>query len=204
MYFKQEEDENPMHIVLLISFWKFLKPSFQFFFFSQRPGLDDYRRGRNHKKGDRDSIPLGFQIALYKFAKTTFVPDVLRFLETRNPIFRKCSIDQVELNGFEFGPYILEGFVSDEVRYDLDQLDDLSILPLHGYSKFDGRRLIGSAIRICKAIGKQEHADTFKKIIGDCFTPDEQQDPTDPRREYFDLLVEPSTGSIQSECCKDE
>jgi hypothetical protein len=143
-------------------------------------------------------------MAIRDFAEKQFVPDVLRFLATKNRIFRKSSVGQVDLYGFEFCPNILEGFVSDEVRYDLYLLEDLLALPFFECTKCEGSRLIGSAIRVCNVIGKQEHADTFKKIVGDCFTPEEQRDPTDPDREFFDLPVEPSTGRRQCECCKDD
>ena len=111
---------------------------------------------------------------------------------------------RLKIDPSEFQPRILEGFISNEERYDLRNLGDIFLLPFRDLSKIGGKRLIGSAIRICKAIGKPEHAKKFNDIVGECFTPDEHQDPKHSARESFDLPVEPSTGEIQCDCCKQD
>jgi hypothetical protein len=124
-------------------------------------------------------------------------------LAGKHPIFRKYSVNQVELQGFEYDSALLRGHITNEERYDLWQLEEILVLPCDLFI-IDGKRLVGSAIRICKAIGKPEHADTFHQIVEGCFAPHEHQDPKDSARDLFGLHVEPSTGGIQCNCCKDE
>jgi len=152
--------------------------------------------------GDFDPIPKDLQMKIRDFAVNTFIPDVLHYLGTKHPKFCKYSVDQVELNGFEFKSGMLRGFITNEERYDLEKLEFIFDLPYEEFSKIEGKRLVGSAIRICKAINKLEHAHTFNQIVEGCFTPDPHQDPKDSRRILFGLHVEPSKGGIQCNCCE--
>ena len=45
------------------------------------------------------------------------------------------------------------------------------------FCNFDGKILVGAAIRTSNFIGKQEYADELKEIVKDCFIPDEHPDP---------------------------
>ena len=157
-----------------------------------------------HKVGDFDGIPEDLLMKIHDFAVNQFIPDVLHYLGTKSPMFCKSSIYLVEEYGFEFKSGILEGLVTNEEKYDLWIMEAFFQLPMDGCIKIFGKRLIGSAIRICKTIGKPEHAIMFNEIVRECFTPDEHQDPKDSRRMYFGLPVEPSTGGIQCDCCKGE
>jgi hypothetical protein len=81
----------------------------------------------------------------------------------------------VEEYGFEFEPRILEDFIKKEKRHNLWKLGDIFRSPRRDFSKIEGKRLIGSAVRIWKAIGKPEHAKKFHDIVGECLTPDKHQ-----------------------------
>jgi len=164
--------------------------------------FDDYFRCLKHELDDFDYVPEELQIKFCKFFENTFMPDLLQYLGTKHPMFRKYSIYQVELHGFEYEPGVLEGFISNEERYDLEKLEEFFWLPIGKLAKIRGKRLIGSAIRICNAMKKPEHADEFKKMAKGCFTPDTHQDPKDSSRVRFGLNVEPSTGGIQCNCHK--
>jgi hypothetical protein len=158
----------------------------------------------NHEVGDLDCLPEDLQLKIRDYAENNFLPDVLQYLGSKHPMFQKYSVYQVELHGFEFEPDILKGCISNEERYDLRQLQRLFSWPRVFFVKIQGRRLVGSALRICKAFNLPEHADAFKQIVEGYFTPHHHQDPRDPDRIQFDLHVEPSTwlpSTIQRNCC---
>ena len=89
-----------------------------------------------------------------------------------------------------------------------------------------GKRVVGSSIRICKTILKPKYVATFYRLVEECFTPDEEQDPKDTSRLHYGLCiscicvvyyivyiilcicvilyVEPLTGGIQCNWCKGE
>jgi hypothetical protein len=123
----------------------------------------------------------------------------LHYLGTKNPVYRKYAVYQVELHGFEYKCDNLKGLITNEERYDLSELESIFELPWHEFNKIDGKRLVGCIIRICKTINKPEHADVFNQIVEGCFTLYKHQDPS---RFFFDLYVEPSTGGIQCNCCQ--
>jgi hypothetical protein len=154
-----------------------------------------------HEVGDFDLISEDLQMIIREFAENTFIPDVLHYLAAKDPFFRKYSVYQVELDGFEYDGALLRGLVTNEDRYDLWKLESIFRLPWSKFPKIEGKRLVGSAIRISKTIGKPEHADTFHQIVEGCFAPHEHQDPKDSARDLFGLHVEPSTGGIQCNCC---
>jgi len=163
---------------------------------------DDYLLCLKHEAGDFDDIPEDLQMKIKDFAENTLIPDVLHYLGTKHPVYRKYSVYQVELHGFEYGSGELRGFITNEERYDLWTLQGILELPFPQCSKLRGKRIVGSAIRMCKAIGKPEHAHTLNQIVEGCFTPHEDQDPKDTARAFFSLHVEPSTGGIQCNCCQ--
>ena len=153
--------------------------------------------------GDFDLIPEDVQLKIRDFSEKTFIPDVLDYLGTKHPIFKKYSAYQVEVHGFEYEFGMLKGFITNEERYDLSELERLLTLPCDEFPKIAGKRLLGSAIRICKTIGKPQHADALSQIVKGYFIPHTHQDPKDSIRSLFDLHVEPSTGGIQCNCCEE-
>jgi len=170
---------------------------------SSVPTFSDYHLCLEHEVGDFDLIPEDLQLKIRNFAEKTFIPDVLDYLGTKHPIFQKYSAYQIELQGFEYDGALLRGRITNEERYDLWRLESILTLPWGSLFKIKGRRLVGSAIRISKAISKPEHANTFHQIVEGHFIPHEHQDCKDSARSLFDLYVEPSTGGIQCNCCKD-
>ena len=92
----------------------------------------------------------------------------------------------------------------------------LSDLKDPSYSKLEGKRTIGSVIRICKAIHQQELADEiynmhiymyvcvciFNHMVKKFFILHQHQDPKDSSRPRFGLNVEPSMFQIKCNCCK--
>jgi hypothetical protein len=156
-----------------------------------------------HEAGDFDPIPTSLQEKIRDFAKIKFWPAVLEYLGNKIPKYRAYSICQVELKGLNLWNY--EGRITGELAYDLQKAEAiLEVLPDLGIPKMFGRRVIGSVIRICKAIKQPDLADDIYKLVEKCFIPHEHQDTKDFDRFLFDLYVEPSTGGIQCDCCKGE
>jgi len=60
---------------------------------------------------------------------------------------------------------MLRGFISNEERYDLWRMEEILELPMIGYTKLRAKIIVGSAIRMCKAIDKLEHAHTLNQIV---------------------------------------
>ena len=138
---------------------------------------------------DYDLIPKDVQQKIHDFAKEEFIPALLDYIEKKNLPIDKISFSNFHLIA-ERGD-ILETIFNDEQRYDLWKLSYLKRMPITYYSKLEGKRLIGSAIRICEAIGRPECADAFNKIVEGCFTPHKTQDETDDSRRLFGLTVKP-------------
>jgi len=179
------------------------------FFFSQLEleysgPPDDYILCLKHEAGDFDSLPEDLQKEIQEFTENNFIPALLKYLGTKYEMFRRYSVYQVERYGITLPPIVVDDGFTKEQEYDLFQLQGLLRLPVDEYSKLEGKRAVGSAIRICKAIDRQDYADRFIEIVGKHFTPDEHQDRKDRSRRLFDLPVEPSIGGIQCKCCLGE
>lgn len=162
---------------------------------------DDYILCLKHEAGDFDSLPEDLQKEIQEFTENNFIPALLKYLGTKFEMFRRYSVYQVERYGITLPPIVVDDGFTKEQEYDLFQLQGLLRLPVDEYSKLEGKRAVGSAIRICKAIDRQDYADRFIEIVGKHFTPDEHQDRKDRSRRLFDLPVEPSIGGIQCKCC---
>jgi hypothetical protein len=164
---------------------------------------DDYQLALKHEVGDFDPIPMSLQKEIRDFSEIKFWPAVLEYLGNIFPKYRTYSFNQVKRYGLDLWNY--EGRITGELAYDLDKVKYLlSALPDVSCPKIYGKRVVGSAIRICKTINKKELADNIYQIVEKCFTPDNHQDPKDSSRYRFGLYVEPSTGGIQCDCCKGE
>ena len=161
---------------------------------------DDYELCLKHEVGDFDAIPEKVLKDLRDFAANTFMPAVFEYLGGTYPKYRRYSVYYVQREGF-FPP---SGAFTKEQEYDLNEATDLLHIPHFVSDIIDGKRAVGSAIRICKAINKPELADEFYQIVQKCFIPDEFQDPKDSNRAAYGLFVEPSTGGIQCSCCEEE
>jgi len=114
-----------------------------------------------------------------------------------------CLIQEIpKSNPISFYSFHLENqtIVSSPWKEKVGDFDPLPII----LQKEIHWRVIGSAVRICKAINKQELADDIYKIVDKCFTSNEHQDPKVSSTYCFGLYVELSTGGIQCDCCKGE
>ena len=149
-----------------------------------------------------DIIPLDLQKEICDFARKDIWPAVLVYLGNIFPDFRNFSVADLENYGF-YLPYNIEP-ISRELNYDLQLATGYQSWPDTDLLKIHGKRLVGSFIRICDAIGKKDLGVQIRQIVEKCFTPDEHQDRKDSFRADFGLYVESSTGGIQCSCCKGE
>ena len=156
---------------------------------------DDYICCVKHEDGDLDLIPECLQKEIRNFTETEFMPAVFKYLGNVFPKYQRYSVFMVEQCGFNL-PSFNDG-ITPELAYDLTQTENLLWRPANAFYVILGKRDIGSVIRICKAINKQELADNIFQVVKNCFKPDEHQDPKDSLRALFGLDVEPSTGLIQ-------
>jgi hypothetical protein len=160
---------------------------------------DDYHRCLKHEVGVFDDIPEKLMEHIQGFAENSFTPAVLTYLKV-DPKHHARLVKYVQQEGFVCHP---DDFTK-ELEYDLSQTDPLVYNPPWISSKIDGKRAVGSAIRVCKAIKRPDLANEFYNLVHECFIPDEHQDPTDYTRGLFGLPVEPSKGGIQCNCCQGE
>ena len=138
------------------------------------------------------------------FVKVKFWPAVLEYLGNLFPKYRTYSVHQVERSGWDYWNLELEDRIGGELAYDLFGSEILAGLPQTDFRKIWGKRHIGSVIRFCKAMNKQDLAGEIYRIVENYLTPDTYQDPKDSFRATFGLNVEPSTGGFQCSCCKEE
>jgi hypothetical protein len=157
-----------------------------------------------HEVGDLDPIPGNVLKGIRDFAESKFIPALLDYFESLDPEYGEYSVEDVEEEGF-YIPFNVKSRITKEMAYDIDNGQDILFgTPEVGNRKIDGKREIGCVIRIYKAIKRQDLADEIHKIVKGCFVPDENQDPKDSKRFVFGLDVEPSTGKVQCNCCKEK
>ena len=120
---------------------------------------DDYELCLKHEVGDFDAIPEKVLKDLRDFAANTFMPAVFEYLGDTYPKYRRYSVYYVQREGF-FPP---SGAFTKEQEYDLNEATDLLHIPHFVSDIIDGKRAVGSAIRICKAINKPEQRENMKK-----------------------------------------
>jgi len=160
------------------------------YFYSQclAKNPDDKALCLKHEVGDFDLVPANLKKEIDDFVQIKFWPSVFEYLGKIFPKFRYFSVADLEEDGLNL-PVNIED-ITRELNYDLFNAEDIVGLPDSCFRKIDGKSIVGSVIRICKAIDKQELADQIYQIVEKCFTPDEHQDPTDPDRADFGLRVE--------------
>ena len=116
-----------------------------------------------------------------------------------DPIYIARAISYVQDDGFGCHP---DAFTKEQA-YDLCKAEILLNDPPWIFTKIQGKRAVGSAIRICVAIDRADVAKEFYDLVKECFIPDEHQDPTDRVRGTSGLSVDPLKGGIQCNCCKE-
>jgi hypothetical protein len=155
----------------------------------------------NHQEGDFDLFPIDLQEKACDFARNHIWPAVLVYLEGIFPSFCNFSVTDLEKEGLYLTRRV-EG-IPEELMYDLHQASRY-LRPYRYSRKIDGKRYVGSYIRICNAIEKEDLGVQIRQIVEKCLTPHEYQDPKDSYRAGYGLKVEPSTGGIQCSCCKEK
>jgi hypothetical protein len=104
---------------------------------------------------------------------------VLDYLGTKVPKYRTYSISQLKKDDFNF-PY--ESFSQDR-KYDLIKAKALFDVRKYVPQIIDGKRVVGSVIRICKDMNQQSFADELLKIVEKFFLPYDRLD-----HRYQDIL----------------
>ena len=163
------------------------------------PWVDtDYFLCLKHEVGDFDKIPEKLLKDIQNFAVNKFTAAVLKYLKV-DPIYIARAISYVQDEGFGCHP---DAFTKEQ-QYDLGKAEILLNDPPWIFTKIQGKRAVGSAIRTCMAIDRPDVANKFYDMVKICFIPDEHQDPTDRVRGTYGLSVEPSKGGIQCNCCEE-
>ena len=123
------------------------------------------------------------------------MPAVFEYLGDIFPKYRRYSLFMVEEYEFNL-PSFNDGITLD-LACDLIRTEGFLSMPdIYDRKIWEGKRATGIFMRICKAINKEELADSIFQIVKNCFIPDEHRVPKDHIRLFFDLDVEPSTGLI--------
>ena len=107
-------------------------------------------------------------------------PDILSYMSVNGQEkFRGMKIQHVSLELIAESHGLVKPF-GKALIYDLYIMHRIFLLfQKEGYVKKTGSELVGAAIRLSKAIKKEEHAEKLKKIVKDCFVPNEVPDPDD-------------------------
>jgi hypothetical protein len=132
---------------------------------------------------DYKDVPVNMQEDIGKCILKTVFPDVLSHLKN----FGYHEISGVEINHVslqllgEFSGSLEKAFNKEQRCY-LYVMYLIFLLWEGGFCKKDGKQLVGAAIRLSKAIGKEEHVEELKQIVKDCFIPNEELDEDD---EYY-------------------
>ena len=160
---------------------------------------DDYSICLKHEDGEFDVIPESFQKEIRNFVEAKYMPAVFKYLGDIFPKYRRYSLFMVEEYGFNLLSF--NDGITPELAYDLTRTESFLSRPdIYTRTIRQGKEAIGTVMRICKAINKEELADEIFQIVKNCFTPDERRDPNnpnDPIRVLFGLDVELSTELTQ-------
>jgi hypothetical protein len=130
-------------------------------------------------------VPVEIQQKLSDFAKEKLLPALLGYLAYKNPVLGGINLQFISLAEVSNWNKELDLAFSRERQYDIFLLSPIVMLPIDDYPKMLGVKLIGAAIRLCKAMEKQEYADRFNEIVEGYFTPEEHPDLTARAWTYF-------------------
>ena len=127
---------------------------------------------------DYTDVPATMQEDINGYILKSLFPDVLKHMSK----FGFKGISGVEINHVSL--QLLAEFSGPlEKAFNKEQRRDLYVMYLifllfweGGFCKKDGKQLVGAAIRLSKAIGKEEHVEELKQIVKDCFIPNEELD----------------------------
>jgi hypothetical protein len=137
-------------------------------------------------------VPLEIQDELKKYLDEKLVPDIMKYLSGKMSKIRGIPTEHYCLRTLDYPPYFLRSaFKEKEDLYDLYKMARILDLPYPTYLKNQAIVSVGAAIRISKAINKEEHADSLNQIVKECFTPEENPDLTETNaRKIFMICLE--------------
>ena len=128
--------------------------------------------------GDWDEVPQDIQEKIKKIAEDKFIPAVLEFLTKKNEL--KHSYKDVEFSQIWFLGASFADIFDKEHRYYLSQVSHITWLPYDNYYKKEAKKLLGCAVKICNIIGQSGLGDEFRKLVQECFIPDDEPDLNHP------------------------
>ena len=142
---------------------------------------EEYELEHGDDSCDDEEVPVRVRKEIRKCIMDELFPHVLHYMSMNGcSEFLGVKIEHVSLE------LLCDGYGSLEPALNKDQQRDLNIMyrtfllfGKKGYTKNQGKELVGAAIRLSTAIGKEEHAEKLKAIVKDCFTPNEFPDPLD-------------------------
>jgi hypothetical protein len=131
------------------------------------------KRDKMKKEDDHKRVPMEIQLAIRKLCKKKLFPAVLKYVAKKCPRFRGRPTSSRLFERLCLYKGSLEPSFSRKQQYDIYCLYDISSLPCITFCKFRAKQTIGAAIRISTVIGRDDYADRFKRIVQNCFTPDD-------------------------------
>jgi hypothetical protein len=125
-------------------------------------------------------VPLEIQDKLKNYLVKKLVPDLMNYLSTKTPTICGIPTKYYRLEKLDYPPsFLRSAFEEKEDLYDLYKMARILELPYPRYFKELAKVSVGAAIRISKAIAKEEHAENLKQIVKEWFTPEENPDLTE-------------------------
>jgi len=125
-------------------------------------------------------VPLEIQHELKKYLVEKLVPDIMIYLSEKMSTICGIPTEHYHLEALVYPPFFLRSaFKKKEDLYDLYKMTRIFQLPHPRYFKYRAQVSVGAAIRISRAIGKEEHAVSLNQIVEECFTPEENPDLTE-------------------------
>ena len=134
--------------------------------------IEAYFEDHDDDHDDYEDVPVNIQEDIRKCILEILLPDMLHHMSEVG--YHKISgvkIYHVSLQLLGEFCGSLEPAFNKRQQRDLYEMHRIFLLWGEGYCKKDGKELVGAAIRLSKAIGKEEHVDMFKQIVKDCFIP---------------------------------
>ena len=130
-------------------------------------------------------VPPEIQEHICTYIEDNLVPDIKSYVKGKYPKIYGVPIEEISIERIDFcqGPFKL--LFNAEQHYDLYQVAIILEWKKKRYLKVMARHTVGAAIRICKDIRKEEHADRITEIVNNSFTPEEHPDPTGLLRRWF-------------------
>jgi hypothetical protein len=108
---------------------------------------------------------------LRKYVDENLVPDIMKYLAKLIPRIEDIPTERYPLRRLIFRSWLMDPEVNEELQENLNKTEDILCLPFEHYYKINGKKSVRAAIRVSKAIGAPEHADTINQIMKDRLVP---------------------------------